>query len=81
MTGDLFVVVAVVVVVAMVKKMEEEGTERAQASDEGTCRFCRFSVEAVKYSLSDTQQHSLSLNDPVYVSTVQQASGTARGRW
>jgi hypothetical protein len=42
MTGDLFVIVAVVVVVAMMQKMVKEETERAQASDVGASGFCRF---------------------------------------
>jgi hypothetical protein len=54
--------------------MEEKTGGLSLAKQEHT-DFCTFLARGGEIWLSDTQQHSLSLNDPVYVSTMQQASG------
>jgi hypothetical protein len=77
MTGAGAAAVLVAVVVAMMKAGREgRGVGEGRPAD-----FCRFSVEAVKYPLGDTQPRNLAQTTRRY--TFQQCSGlavTARGR-
>lgn len=74
MTGAfLAVIVVVVVAVAMLRNGRKD--RKAHVSETGAHRLLYISRRGGEIWLSDTQQHSLSSIDPVYVSTMQQASG------